>query len=277
MVRRAMSGEQAAQQRSCDGCARSSLPLRQGRSPFADRAYCEACWTSWHEACWTSRHEACRAPEVALAGSDGQVPVRPAGNHFDFIEVGTSDWGTMLQFFAGEAGFRVASLLGSEVRTSLNDIRQVRGLAVEAVEELLDALPDLPRVTKVAAAMDENGGGTTTLHLVPGKDIDANLCKHWAVYPGSDGNGVDVFWYAKSLASIGQPHPHLKAMLRDVNRLDLLASRQVPSAAQFRTAGISHAALNGATAVVDKGASGITSQGSRYRAYRAGYGAPWHR
>ena len=163
-----------------------------------------------------------------MAGSDGQVPVRPPGNHFDFIEVGTSDWGTMLQFFAGETGYRVASQLASEVRTSLNDIRQVRGLAVEAVKELLDALPDLPRVTKVAAAMDENGGGTTTLHFVPGKDIDANLCKHWAVYPGSDGHEVDVFWYAKSLASIGQPHPHLKAMLRDVNRLDLLASRQVP-------------------------------------------------
>ena len=35
-------------------------------------------------------------------------------------------------------------------------------------------------------------------------------------------------WYAKSLATIGQPHPDLQAMLRHVNRLDLLVSRRVP-------------------------------------------------
>ena len=99
---------------------------------------------------------------------------------------------------------------------------------MEAVEELLDALPDLPRVTKVAAAMDENGGGTTTLYCVPGKNIDANVGQYWAMYPGTDGHEDDVFWYAKSLGSIGQPHPDLQAMLRHVSRLDLLVSRRVP-------------------------------------------------
>ena len=72
------------------------------------------------------------APEVALAGSDGQVPVRLAGNHFDFIEVGTSDWGTLTQLCVCESGSRDASQLGTEVQTNLDDVRQARGLAVEA-------------------------------------------------------------------------------------------------------------------------------------------------
>ena len=48
------------------------------------------------------------------------------------------------------------------------------------------------------------------------------------MYPGLGSWEVDVFWYAKSLGSIGQTHPDLQAMLRHVNRLDLLVSRRVP-------------------------------------------------
>ena len=76
--------------------------------------------------------------------------------------------------------------------------------------------------------MDENGRGTTTLYCVPGKNIDANMGRYWAMYPGIGGYEVDVMWYAKSLATIDQPHPDLRAMLRHVNRLDLLVSRRVP-------------------------------------------------
>ena len=50
------------------------------------------------------------------------------------------------------------SWLAAEIATDLQDRRWSRGLAVEAVREHLEALPQLPRVTKVVAAMDERGG-----------------------------------------------------------------------------------------------------------------------
>ena len=102
--------------RVCDECDRGSLWLRPGRSPFADKTYCWSCWNSWHETCRGSANWV-----------DWEEPAAPPGKHFDFIEVGTSDWGTLTQFFAGEPGYRVSSSLGAEVRTSLEDPRQVWG------------------------------------------------------------------------------------------------------------------------------------------------------
>ena len=187
----------------------------EGRGPFVGCHYCERCWTEYLDL---------PAQKVRRARPRSDAWGRPAGKHYDFIEVGTSDWGTVTQFCAGD--YERGSRLGSEIRTSLDDLWNVQGLAVEAVKEHLDALPSLPRVKKVNAAMDERGGGKDVLFCVSGADIRKHMGQYWAVYPG--GNEVDVMWFAKSLSSIGDPHPDLRAMLRDVDRLDLLQARNVP-------------------------------------------------
>lgn len=203
--------------------------------------------------------------------------------HFDFIEVGTSDWGTITQYCAGlketESGLgsmmlisaqvreaaRLAKLPGSIIRADghvflpqgsitlhLANLKPVspvttacadaakkprtinsrpksaRGIAVEAVQEHLDALPALPHVTKVQAAMDEQCGDGK-LYLVSGENVNKYMRKYYAQLPGSrKGKKVDVMWYAKSLASLGSPQPELLAMLEQIERIDLLEERPVP-------------------------------------------------
>jgi hypothetical protein len=106
-----------------------------------------------------------------------------------------------------------------------------RGLAVEAVQGLLDDLPNLPRITKVCAAMNEDDGGWEQFWSVPHKFIGQHMGKYKVEYPENgriDGYEVDVMWYAKSLGCLGKPHPGLYDMLCQCGRLDLLKSRWVP-------------------------------------------------
>ena len=135
--------------------------------------------------------------------------------HFDFIEVGTSDWGTLTQFCAG---VKAGSMLASDMRTSIDSLRWVRGLAVEPVREYLDALPQLPRVSKVEAAMGEISGDAT-LYMVSTENVQRYLYKNPVL-------GY-VMWYAKSLSCVGRPHPQLSRMLREVGRDDLLEQRSI--------------------------------------------------
>ena len=136
--------------------------------------------------------------------------------HFDFIEVGTSDWGTLTQFCAG---VKAGSMLASDMRTSIDSLRWVRGLAVEPVREHLDALPQLPRVSKVESAMGEFSG-EDTLYMVSNENIQRYMNKFSVL-------GLDVMWYAKSLSCVGRPHPQLSWMLREVGRDDLLEQRSI--------------------------------------------------
>ena len=136
--------------------------------------------------------------------------------HFDFIEVGTSDWGTLLQCCAGEDN---AAALAKEIRTSIDSLRWARGLAVEPVREHLDALPQLPRVTKVESAMGEFSG-EDTLYMVSNENIQRHMYEYSVL-------GLDVMWYAKSLSCVGRPHPQLSWMLREVGRDDLLEQRSI--------------------------------------------------
>ena len=94
-------------------------------------------------------------------------PLTSHWKHFDFIEVGTSDWGTLTQFCAG---VKAGSMLASDMRTSIDSLRWVRGLAVEPVREYLDALPQLPRVSKVESAMGEFSGDAT-VYMVSAENI----------------------------------------------------------------------------------------------------------
>ena len=142
-------------------------------------------------------------------------PLTSHWKHFDFIEVGTSDWGTLTQFCAGEDN---KAVLASEVRTSIDSLRWARGLAVEPVREYLDALPQLPRVSKVEAAMGEISGDAT-LYMVSTENVQRYIHKNPVL-------GY-VMWYAKSLSCVGRPHPQLSWMLREVGRDDLMEQRSI--------------------------------------------------
>ena len=163
--------------------------------------------------------------------------------HYDFVEVGTSDWGTLTQFCAGQQNTTHVSWMAAEIRTSIDGLRWTRGLAVEPVKEHLDALPLLPRVAKVEAAMGENSG-EATLYCVSAENVARYASQFVVKLPwGKEASAVeaggaaevgslppweaDVMWYAKSLSSIGKPHPDLLTMLRQVGREDLMEQRKV--------------------------------------------------
>lgn len=96
----------------------------------------------------------------------------------------------------------------------------------EPVCEHLQALPNLPRVTKVQAAMDEESG-EETLHCVSAENIQRYMGRYHAELPDYPSSPVDVMWYAKSLSCIGRPHPDLTPMLAKIGRCDLLEKRIV--------------------------------------------------
>eukprot|EP00928_Gymnodinium_smaydae_P017846 TRINITY_DN16810_c0_g1_i1.p1 TRINITY_DN16810_c0_g1~~TRINITY_DN16810_c0_g1_i1.p1 ORF type:complete len:452 (+),score=88.97 TRINITY_DN16810_c0_g1_i1:60-1415(+) len=146
--------------------------------------------------------------------------------HYDFIEVGTSDWGTLTQYCAGDIP-RSASPLAAEIRSSLGSLRLARGLAVDAIFEYVMALPGLPRVALCNNAMAE-ASGEVVVHYVPPETIEKYLGVYEAPCDEDEPEHlVDVMWYAKSLSCVGRPHPELVAMLRHVGRLDLMEQRTV--------------------------------------------------
>ena len=67
-----------------------------------------------------------------------------AGRHFDFIEIGTSDFNTLLQ--------------------KADD--SVVGLSVEPLVDYLERLPERARVTKVNAAVSDRSG-SMEIYYVP--------------------------------------------------------------------------------------------------------------
>lgn len=146
--------------------------------------------------------------------------------HFDFIEVGTSDWGTLTHYCAKKWEF--ASSLGVEIELRCADPGQARGIAVEMVREYLSVLPPLPRLIKLEAAMDEHRG-LGAAHFVPREMADSHLGQFRAPLGGAlwGGPEVDVMWYAKSLSSLGRPHPELIGMLQDIGHEDMLQKREV--------------------------------------------------
>lgn len=182
---------------------------------------CEARWT------WTPADGWSAASPVQAGWAASTKKLRPpSGLHYDFIEAGTSDWNTLSHGCANDED--LASQATRFIRTSSDSLRDVRGLAVEPVAELLERLPKLPRVQKVTAALDEYSS-KETLHCVSLENIDRYMGQYKTEYPGSHRhNLVDVMWYAKSLATIGSPHPDLKLMLDAIGRPDLMEAREVP-------------------------------------------------
>eukprot|EP00930_Biecheleria_cincta_P031984 TRINITY_DN22191_c0_g1_i1.p1 TRINITY_DN22191_c0_g1~~TRINITY_DN22191_c0_g1_i1.p1 ORF type:complete len:578 (+),score=80.98 TRINITY_DN22191_c0_g1_i1:68-1801(+) len=197
----------------CASCG-CKAALLKGSGEFTGSHYCIDCW--------------CKAVDVLadLPLSEGASDVESWSwkNHYDFIEVGTSDWGTITQYCAG-CDADVASLLGEEIRSPLVDLYFARGLAVEPVGAYLDALPSLPNVTKVQCAMGEESGNDV-LYGVSSENVRRYQGQYQAALPGGypEGAKIDVMWYAVSLSSVGHPHPKLEPMLEEIARKDLLES-----------------------------------------------------
>ena len=82
--------------------------------------------------------------------------------HFDFVEIGTSNWATITQACAGHSQGKkdVWKNLPLGKKPSL-----MRGLAVDMKKEYLDQLPDLPLVTKVHAAVTGRSGHSIMEHV----------------------------------------------------------------------------------------------------------------
>lgn len=105
----------------------------------------------------------------------------------DFIEIGTSDFETLIQ-------------------STENQI----GLSIDAVSLYLDRLPNNPTVTKLNYAIS-NYSGTTNAYYVHPEDID----KH------------NLSWYLKGCNSIGEPHKVTIRELKEKNLEHLLVTEEV--------------------------------------------------
>jgi len=101
---------------------------------------------------------------------------------YDFIEIGTSDFDTLLQ-------------------TTKNQI----GLSIEPIKFYLDKLPNNPHVIKVNCAVSDIDG-TTDIFWVDPKDIE----KH------------NLFSYLRGCNSINHPHETTLSVLKSANLESLL-------------------------------------------------------
>ena len=100
---------------------------------------------------------------------------------YDFIEVGTSDFDTLLESTVGKVG-----------------------LSIDPLKVYQDNLPDRDKVTKVNCAISDFDGETDVFWVSP-DDIE----KH------------DLPWWLRGCSSIAAPHPTAQAALKERNLLDI--------------------------------------------------------
>ena len=179
----------------CSTCQRHDSPGWWGKQDW----HCVACWSDY------------LVPEETYSVVDA--------NHFDFVEIGTSNYQTLTQACACHPdGDRHAWNYLPADRAP----QSFRGLAIDMERSCLDALPDLPNVTKVCAPVTECSGKQWKLHI-PDKVIT-----HWENVFATCGN--EDGWYAMSLAracsSLARPRI-LKRELAKVGLGRLLRRRHV--------------------------------------------------
>ena len=134
--------------------------------------------------------------------------------HFDFIEVGTSDFRTLTQYVKESD---ISCPFGCALRNW--DPNNVRGIAVEPVEHLLKRLPALPNVMKVNVALGSEDSNCicTSVHEDAGIE-----------YPYSY-----AVWLARGTAtvsSVRKTHPFLEQCLQNegISSREVLVSTCVP-------------------------------------------------
>lgn len=131
-------------------------------------------------------------------------------DHFDFIEIGTSNYRTLTQACAGHPD-------GDEYAWNFLPLdkapQNIKGMAIDMEQSYLDELPDLPHVLKVCAAVTESDGLQVMFH------VPKNRILHWEQIFATCGN--EQGWYtlqlAKACASLGQT----RILHKNLNQLGL--------------------------------------------------------
>lgn len=111
---------------------------------------------------------------------------------FDFIEIGTSDFDTLIQTCTPSS----------------------RGLSVDALEIYLDRLPNKPNVTKVCCA-------------VTGASVDSSAIRVFYVDP-SDIAAFSLPTWIRGCNSVGEPHPTAMRVLQAKGLTHLCKTMEVP-------------------------------------------------
>lgn len=102
---------------------------------------------------------------------------------YDFIEIGTSHFDTLLQDSAAAAA--------NSATNNATAPRIVRGLSVDPIQYYLDCLPNVAGVTKVRAAVSDRDG-SCDVHFIPEAAVDTH----------------GLPWWLKGCNSINGPHLH---------------------------------------------------------------------
>ena len=106
---------------------------------------------------------------------------------YDFIEIGTSDFDTLIQSTVGEVG-----------------------LSIDPLQLYLDKLPDNPHVIKVNAALSDVIGNCDVFWVDPNHITEYNLS-----------------WYLKGCNTINKPHPVTLKELKEKNLEHLMNRKEV--------------------------------------------------
>eukprot|EP00933_Yihiella_yeosuensis_P003774 TRINITY_DN10704_c3_g1_i1.p1 TRINITY_DN10704_c3_g1~~TRINITY_DN10704_c3_g1_i1.p1 ORF type:complete len:392 (+),score=28.86 TRINITY_DN10704_c3_g1_i1:29-1204(+) len=83
-------------------------------------------------------------------------------SHFDFVEIGTSNYHTFTQAVASMPNGKPYAWM---YLPEWKDLSEVKGLAVDMKRRYLDQLPDLPNVEKCRAAISEHGEYQRMFHV----------------------------------------------------------------------------------------------------------------
>lgn len=144
-----------------------------------------------------------------------------AWNHFDFVEVGTSNYHTLVQAVAGHPEAKPDADWYLDLD---KDPAEVRGLAVDMKREYLDQLPSLPGVVKVCAAVSERGcDRNKKMRHVPLRDVE-----HWERVFATSGNWLAYrqVRLARGCSTLGTHHT-LENELRKIGLLHLVRKQVV--------------------------------------------------
>mmetsp|Transcript_138456 Transcript_138456/g.386201 ORF Transcript_138456/g.386201 Transcript_138456/m.386201 type:complete len:430 (-) Transcript_138456:149-1438(-) len=115
---------------------------------------------------WSSSSSSC--PTLDVESTNGDADDGDGSEHYDFVEIGTSNYHTFTQSAASHPDGKPCAW---QYLRWCDDPTKLRGLAVDLKQRYLDQLPDLPRVTKVRAAVSETDGLRRMYH-VPLRDIE---------------------------------------------------------------------------------------------------------
>eukprot|EP00927_Polykrikos_kofoidii_P033931 TRINITY_DN28770_c0_g1_i1.p1 TRINITY_DN28770_c0_g1~~TRINITY_DN28770_c0_g1_i1.p1 ORF type:complete len:447 (-),score=59.44 TRINITY_DN28770_c0_g1_i1:35-1375(-) len=210
-----------------------------------DAWHCEACWHDWFQAeggssmgrlCSSCRNrrwlgwygnesiwhcEGCWQTFFAkrASGVPSYMAAAVDGEHYDFIEVGTSNYSTFTQACAGHP---LGKAMANYYLPHDRDICQMRGLAVDMKRRYLDQLPDLPNVVKANVAIAESDG-RRVMHHVP-----SSLLSRWEAIFAARGSSraYDVLRLAHGCSALSK-HRVLRRQLRSVGFEHLVRRRTV--------------------------------------------------